>query len=290
MAQPRSPLSPEHGHVLRALSPTPRSRPQGPRVGPCGQGAARPHRSAARRIRGTARSTFAWGRPTTRAWRTLTSRYIEREQACVASFGTIADTQAERLRVWDAIGQHSRGKSGTIRLDFKDRPELAAHVLNALGQWTEDGLLNAGAARAVAVRARAVIQDHPGAVRPETEEPALADTGAAAEQDLTRHTARSRKRAQKKEPQDSLTFWTQDLDSHRQLLKQVSAWLPEAERKTCVKEHAPRQSIIQRRIVMELAHELDDDARERCTQQWCARNLAVHLGVEERPEPPERTT
>ena len=134
--------------------------------------------------------------------------YIEREQACVASFGTIADTQAERLRVWDAIGQHSRGKSGTIRLDFKDRPELAANVLNALGQWTEVGLLNAGAARAVAVRARAVIQDHPGAVRPETEEPALADTGAAAEQDLTRHTARSRKRAQKKEPQDSLTFWT----------------------------------------------------------------------------------
>ena len=27
---------------------------------------------------------------------------------------------------------------------------------------------------------------------------------------------------------------------------------------------------------MELAHELDDDARERCTQQWCARNLGGH--------------
>ena len=68
----------------------------------------------ARRRAGSAaqrRSTLAWGRPTTRAWRTRTRAYIEREQACVASFGTIADTQAERLRVWDAIGRtDSRGK------------------------------------------------------------------------------------------------------------------------------------------------------------------------------------
>ena len=91
--------------------------------------------------------------------------YIEREQACVASFGTIADTQAERLRVWDAMGERTRHANGTLRLDFKDRPELAAKVINALGQWTENGLLNAGAARAVAVRARVVIQNGPDAMR-----------------------------------------------------------------------------------------------------------------------------
>ena len=204
--------------------------------------------------------------------------YIEREEACVASFGTIADTQAERERVWDAMGERVRRNNGTLRLDFKDAPQLATHVLESLAEWTEDGLLNAGAARAVAARARAVIQDQADAERPEVEDPSTPDTdiGTTTEADVTRHTARSRKRALKKESQTSLTFWTPDLETHRELLKQITAWVPEAERKTRIKSHQPRQTIIQRRIVMELAHELDDDARERCTQQWCARNLGGH--------------
>ena len=202
--------------------------------------------------------------------------YIEREQACVASFGTIADTQAERERVWDAMGERVKRASGSVRLDFKDRPDLATHVLTQLGQWSEDGLLNAGAARAVAVRARAVIQENPDAIQDKAEAPILPDLASRPEHEVSKSATRKRNLTLKKEPDASVMFWTPNLETHSELVKQVSAWIPEAERKTRLKSHQPRQTIIQRRIVMELAHELDDDARERCTQQWCARNLGGH--------------
>lgn len=59
-------------------------------------------------------------------------KYIEHPEACVSSFGTIADTQAERVRLWKEIGARSTGRAGSIRIRFEDDAETSRRVLGEI--------------------------------------------------------------------------------------------------------------------------------------------------------------
>ena len=195
-------------------------------------------------------------------------KYIERESACVASFGTLADTYAERERIWAAIGERSHGKRGTVQIDFTDNPDLAARVMEHIPQWVEDDLLTEAAARAVAARARRTMQG-PG-------EPAGAeqeDEEEAKPQRALRH--RAVRRTDRKIPKDSLTLWTGNVDTHSSALQELSQWMDDDERTAHVKVRKPRTPIVQRRLILELAHEIDDDARERTLRRFCERVLGA---------------
>ena len=199
--------------------------------------------------------------------------YIERESACVSSFGTLGETQAERLRAWEAIAERSRRRTGTIRVDFSDDPTTAKRVLDSLPRWTDEGLLTGAAARRVAVAAREVIQSEPiheqepdGQLQPDESE--TADPGA-----ISATAARMRRLAEKKAPKTCVTFWIEDPSVHKALHDETAEWFSKDARQKRLRSHAPRATIVQRRLVLELAHEIDDDARERCTQLWCQKNL-----------------
>ena len=213
-------------------------------------------------------------------------KYIERDTACIASFGTLDETQAQRIRVWQAIGERTTHKVGTVRVDFTESPEIAAHVLNALSDWQQRGVIDDRAARAVASRARAVVQGA-GLARSHDVEPT--PPGGDEEREDTRlaprtSTTRKRKAAVKKHPEHSVTLWIGDPETHREVLDAVTSWVPEEERAKRVRAHKPRHGIVQRRLVLELAHEIDDDARERALRRWCetelgSNGLAWHAAI-----------
>ena len=191
-------------------------------------------------------------------------KYIERETACVASFGTLADTYAERERIWQAIGDRSHGKRGTIQIDFTDDPDLAARVIEHVPQWLEEELLTEKAARAVAARARRTMQSkRAGAEHDEPDEPEPEE-----KEKFDRATYH---RSKKDAPKDAVVLWTENVDAHAAMLKNLSEWVDDEEQKARVKTRKPRSPIIQRRMVLELAHEIDDEARERALRRFCER-------------------
>ena len=49
-------------------------------------------------------------------------KYIERPEACISSFGTIAETQAERVRLWSEIAKRAHTRCGFITLNFDGEP------------------------------------------------------------------------------------------------------------------------------------------------------------------------
>ena len=206
-------------------------------------------------------------------------RYIEREGATVSSLGNLASTQAERERLWEAVAERASDKSGKIQLDFTNEPELATQVLISLSDWTHARLLTAPAARAVAVRARATLQKHEAETPAELQELVQEAVNQADSQpdqpheELSPGTKRRRKHLEKKAPEHSVTLWVRDADLHRETQERIQSWLREEDRKKRLKVRRPRQPVIQRRLVLELAHELDDDARERAVQTWCENTL-----------------
>ena len=193
-------------------------------------------------------------------------RYIEREGACVASFGNLADSQAERVRLWEAIADCTHVKSGSMRIDFTDDPDLAKRVMDTLPDWTSSGLLTVGAGRAVAA-----CEDAPDPAPAAPPEPDLPD--AADPEPISRRAERLREKRLDNRPEQSVTLWVKDPEAYQAVLDETLEWLPEPERKQRgqkrVQGRAPRSPIVQRRMVLELAHELDDEARERVLAFWC---------------------
>lgn len=205
-------------------------------------------------------------------------KYIERDTACIASFGNIDDTQGQRIRLWDAIGERTKDRGGTIRVDFSERSDIAVEVLNALPEWTQRSIIDSRAAKAVASRARAVIQ---GAGRdlydpvqgPEPEHHPQPHDEA---DERPSNKRRNRKKSLNRGPEHSVSLWINDPDIHKQVLKDVTSWIPEHERAKRLRAYRPRHGIVQRRIVLELAHEIDDDARERALRRWCDEQLGAN--------------
>ena len=223
-------------------------------------------------------------------------RYIEREPACIATMGNLADTQAERERLWEAIAERGVTKKGSLRLDFTDSAPLAREVLNALPQWSSEGLIPARAARAVAVRARKTIQESAAdaasadAQIPEPEAAPEATLEPEEDEGLTSSAKRSRRLRAKANPEHSVTLWTRSREAHYGVQEQMKSWLPSEEQAKRMRSHRPRETIIQRRMVLELAHELDDEARERALETWCENTLGRGASDGMRPSTRRRTT
>ena len=203
-------------------------------------------------------------------------RYIEREGACIASFGNLADSQAERVGLWDAIGDRAQTRSGTLTIDFTDDPDLAARVMEALPDPTDGGHLNARAGAAVAARARRTMQGE------EAEAPPAPEPDAAPEPEwtkmgerLSRDARKARKRAAAKLPENSVTLWLNDTDAYAALYcpdarpaARGGAQEPRPQGQADARA-PPRRTIVQPHMVLELAHEPDDEARERALALWC---------------------
>ena len=65
--------------------------------------------------------------------------YIEREEACVASFGNIAEEESERVRVWQEIEDRGAQRKGSIVLG-PDAPQgLREDAWNQLHAWRDEG-------------------------------------------------------------------------------------------------------------------------------------------------------
>ena len=59
-------------------------------------------------------------------------KYIERPEACVSSFGTLAESQSERLWLWKEIAERTHTKAGSVRVRFDDEPALAREIIRAI--------------------------------------------------------------------------------------------------------------------------------------------------------------
>ena len=188
-------------------------------------------------------------------------KYIERESACVASFGNLAETQAERVRFWDAVGERTQHKRGRVAIDFSDDPRIASEVLARCEEWTTRGVLSEDAVNAVAARARRAMQGALGEER---------DDGHTRE---AKPTKKERKQRREIGEASSVVLWTRSGAEHAELLRSLAQWLDDDERKARVAARKPREGVVQRRMVIELAHEIDDAARERALRRWCERNL-----------------
>ena len=183
--------------------------------------------------------------------------YIERDGACVASFGNIHESYEERCRLWRALGDRTVKRRGCVRITAEASEELKQLVQENALRWAEEGRIPVRMAHQIA-RMGPLYWDQ-----------------------------RDRKGEAK-----LVKVWTQDAedpDRFITLIRGAPGWRPEEpdpddEEKTTktrgasalprgIRVFQPRQMILQRRIVMELAHELPLEAQERALWGWCERTL-----------------
>ena len=108
-------------------------------------------------------------------------RYIERPKACISSFGTLAESQSERLRPWKEIGERTHVKAGSLRVRCEDEPGLTSEIIRAIPRWVDDDVMTPAAGRTVAVKAREVLQQASGVQGPPEERSDAATEHAIAE-------------------------------------------------------------------------------------------------------------
>ena len=70
--------------------------------------------------------------------------YIERDSACVESFGTIADTFEERCRLWDALADRTDKKTGCITVTGAASTKLKSAVAAKVLGWAEEKRMSVG--------------------------------------------------------------------------------------------------------------------------------------------------
>ena len=185
--------------------------------------------------------------------------YIERDgaSACVASFGNIHHSYEERCRLWRALGERTVQRRGCIRFTADANDEVKILVQENALRWAEEGRIPVRVKHQIARLGPLYWKQVDGKGEPKI-----------------------------------VKVWTHDADDHDRfmaVLRGVPAWRPaepddpdEDDRKRThgasplpvgVRVFRPRQTILQRRIVAELAHELPLDAQERALRAWCERTF-----------------
>ena len=183
--------------------------------------------------------------------------YIERDGACVASFGNIHHSYEERCRLWRALGECTVQRRGCIRFTADANDELKMLVQENALRWAEEGRIPVRVKHQIARLGPLYWKQVDGKGEPKI-----------------------------------VKVWTHDADDHDRfmaVLRGVPAWRPaepddpdEDDRKRThgasplpvgVRVFRPRQTILQRRIVAKLAHELPLDAQERALRAWCERTF-----------------
>ena len=161
-------------------------------------------------------------------------RNIERHPRCVASFGTLAETAVERDRAWSAIAQRGVARKGSFTFRAAARLVLPDEALTELlEQWTREDRVEPNAFAAWA-----------------------------------------REEAFKNRSECRVTTRGDDHHVVREQLRRLYPMDPDTYGwPTGVKESKPKTTVIQRRIVMGLAHELTDADRETVVREWCEENL-----------------
>ena len=168
--------------------------------------------------------------------------YIEREGACIASFGTLGETLMDRSRVWPALERTRTAKRGKVRIEGVESEEELEAIRVQLARWASEGKVNAGRARRWEERVRAKLRG----------------------EDVDKKELR-------------IDIWTTNREEHEQVVAQAEGAWPTLEKRELarrIRATKPKEPIVQRRIIFELAHEVDDEAREEIVRNWCRRNLA----------------
>ena len=231
---------PPSGRIKLGLGrmPWPRIRMRGPHGGAKGPGGTA----------GRAPDTFHFNLSETRGGSVAVShqRYIERDEACVESFGTLADEFEERCRLWDAIGQRTDKKEGCLIIEADAPEEVKRAVAARALAWGEEERISVRQAKATNR-----LQEK----RWESGKPLRIKTFDNADH-------------------DGLTAWVRSLGGTpaeedpdgegRQHRKR----LPKG-----VRQHAPRQGIVQRRVVLGIPHELSVAEMRTLVERWCEDNL-----------------
>ena len=182
--------------------------------------------------------------------------YIERDTATIESFGNLPETHQERCRVWQAIGDRCRRRSGSVTLESGADLRLKRRAIRYLREWSDDGQ-------------PAVNQRYLGKLE-----------RYARDEDETELEA------------VTIRFRTGDADAHLQAVRTVQQWggiragddedtdgrtrsrrRPRARLPTGVREYRPREPVVQRRLVLELHHHLSPREMARVTRAWCTEVL-----------------
>ena len=219
-------------------------------------------------------------------------RYIEREVACVASFGNIADEAPERERVWDEIENRGSQRKGSFTIGAETDIELREAIIEQLSQWRDEErvppriaakMIRMGAKHWPPKGLRIWSHDDDDHKRIATwfrqweeahdsqaDEPEPTDDG-------------EKERTPKPEQQELPGFepvpkpegpTPEEREEHAQKLQRQASRKRKLPR-GC-REFVPRRTTIQRRIILELAHELPLEAQERALRQWCEQELGAH--------------
>ena len=218
-------------------------------------------------------------------------RYIEREEACVVSFGNIAEEATERERVWGEIEARGGQRKGSIRITADAPQALREAVVEWLSDWRDEGrgppglagqMMRIGAAHWPGDGLRIWTHDEtdhqriaqwlrewegahgsqaePGEAIEEEPEPSAQTQHTLPGMDAGEADAHAERRGR---------------EAHRRKLAREAARRRKLPR-GC-REFLPQRTMIQRRLILELAHELPLEAQERALRAWCERELAAHV-------------
>ena len=222
--------------------------------------------------------------------------YIEREEACVASFGNIAEEESERVRVWNEIEGRGAQRKGSIvigaqapqalREDAWNRlqtwrdecripPRLAAQMLRVGPEhWPTDGLRiwthDDADHKRIAQWVREWENTHGSQ---DDESPDAGREARDEEEETTPNEAQGTLPGYEPPPGANAPS-----EAERKRKKEERRHKAAKARKLprgC-REFLPRRTMVQRRIVIELAHELSLEAQERALRTWCEWKLAAH--------------
>ena len=186
-----------------------------------------------------------------------------------------------------SIGQCHRGDLAAAHQHYIEREGACAAHFGTIDERFEERCRLWRAIDARGVRKRGHVRigdDAPLAVR----EAALRRLPAfIAEQRIGRRTARkAAEHAPGAGTQFALKLYTRDPDDHDALLDSLrdeAGRLPRG-----VRGYAPRRTVVQRRLILELAHELPETRRIASLREWCAQALAgggiAYHAVIHRPE------
>ena len=250
---------------------------------------------------------FIVGQSSSQAGARKHQAYIERPGECVVSFGNIADTMEERIRLWDAIGEKAVFRKGRIVIGA-DAPEaLKEAAIERAVEWGEAKRIGPRIAASVRTHGKAYWakkefklwtfdeDDHERlgewvrqwsedgrGERSEHEEveeveqgagqPGLFDEAAQAPREGQAEDEREREEEGEREEEVVPEAGAKEgADEERG----EAVGEPEKRRglPPGVREFTPRGTVIQRRIVMELAHELPLEEQERYLRAWCESEL-----------------
>ena len=193
--------------------------------------------------------------------------YIEREGACVASFGNISPHKSERVRFWKEIHAKTTRRKGSIRLQPEAALELKKAVLEKVDEICASMDFSEKEIERLKLLAKGTDEQIAKA------DITLRTSGSAQHKRWLRWICLLDKDFQE-EPQDFSkneekdTKSPEDTEGEDTQAKKHTAWTPPG-----VRERKPRDGIVQRRIVLELPHETSLVSMEHSLSTWCRKNL-----------------